>query len=129
MSKLFVRATKQKLRFETIKGVLSVEDLWDLSLTDLNNVAKALYMKVQESHEITFIKTKTAEDTTAALRFDLVKFMIETKLAEKEAAEARAVAKAKRAKILDMIEEKQDEDLKDNTIKDLKKMLKSLDVD
>lgn len=38
---MFDKVTRLKLRFESNKGLLSVEQVWDLSLTALNEMAKA----------------------------------------------------------------------------------------
>lgn len=35
---IFEQASRQKLRFETSAGKLSIEDLWDLPLTSNNNL-------------------------------------------------------------------------------------------
>ena len=42
LTNLFEKASKMKLRFSTTKGVLSTEDLWDLSLESLDRIAKNL---------------------------------------------------------------------------------------
>ena len=37
----FQQATRIKLRFDTVKGLLSVEQLWDLNLVELASTIKA----------------------------------------------------------------------------------------
>jgi len=54
---MFAFATKKKIRFETSKGLLSVEDLWDLPLTsdngrpNLDDIAKGIYKAMKEGEE------------------------------------------------------------------------------
>ena len=59
MSDLFERATRQKLRFETTSGNISVEDVWSLPLSsgklNLNDLAKALNKEIKTFDEEDFI--------------------------------------------------------------------------
>ena len=60
MDNLFMQATREKFRFESSKGDLSVEQLWDLPLTsrtgfDLDTVAKAVNADLKASNEESFV--------------------------------------------------------------------------
>lgn len=124
---MFVKASRLKLRFSTSKGMISVEDLWDLPLTALDTIAKNLNKEVKESAEESFIKMKTSANTLATLRFEIVKHIIEVKLNEAEAAQKRAENKERKAQILALIAEKQNKELSEKSIADLMKELESLD--
>lgn len=124
---MFVKASRLKLRFSTSKGLISVEDLWDLPLTALDTIAKNLNKEVKESAEESFIKMKTSASTLATLRFEIVKHIIEVKLNEAEAAQKRAENKERKAQILALIAEKQNKELSEKSIADLMKELESLD--
>lgn len=124
---MFVKASRLKLKFDTSKGRISVEDLWDLPLTALDTLAKSLNKEVKESSEESFIKIKTSANTLATLRFEIVKHIIEVKLNEAEAAQKRAENKERKAQILALIAEKQNKELSEKSIADLMKELESLD--
>lgn len=120
----FKLASQQKLRFQTNKGLLSTEQLWDLSLTDLDTLAVALEAEHKESGKKSFLTKTSVKDKTAKLRFDVVLDVLNTKLEEQQiAAEAREIKEHNR-KILQLISEKQDESLKGKSIKQLEAMLK-----
>ena len=127
---MYKQASKIKLRFDTVIGVLTVEDLWDLPLKDgrcsldLNTVAKDLHRDVKEDEEVDFVATKSAKDKVLALKFDIVKDIISTKIAEKEAAEDRETKKAQKQQIMSIIADKQAEELKGKSVEELKEMLK-----
>ena len=89
---LFEQASRQKLRFK-VNGLVSVEDLWDLSLAQLDTLAKDLRRQSRETEE-SFIEEKKS-DSTLELRFEIVKHIITTRLAERQ---ARADAKDREAK-------------------------------
>jgi hypothetical protein len=133
---MFEKASRLKLRFESPKGLLSVEDLWDLPLTstrngaNLNDLAKAMNRELKASAEEDFVnQTATADSiirTLLQLRFDIVKHIINVRLAENAAAKAKADAKEKKDRILAIIERKQNEKLEGASLEDLQKMVAEL---
>ena len=54
---LIESATRSKMRFP-FKGMISVEDLWDLSLTNLDSVFKTLNAEVKKFEEESLLHTK-----------------------------------------------------------------------
>ena len=117
-------ATKQKLRFQTNKGLLSTEQLWELSLDELDALAVSLKEQHEESGKKSFLVKKSEKDKTAKLRFDVAYDILMTKKEEAETlAEAQEI-KEHNNKILTLIKDKQDETLKGKSIEQLEKMLK-----
>lgn len=128
---LFEKATKEKVRFETSKGSISVEDLWDLPLTSnetdvcLDDIAKGLSKALKQDSE-SFVEKKTPVNTILETKFSIVKCVIKAKLKDIEVKEHAAEIKAKKEKIIDIIAEKEDDRLKESSITALKKILKDL---
>ncbi len=123
---MFKQASKLKLRFQTSKGLLSAEQLWDLTLTDLSNAIKAVkkLLKKSDDDELSFLSEGNTVDVESQLRFDILKDVYLTKKAEAEALRTAAETKAHNQKILSLIAEKQEGKLKDMSIEDLEKLLK-----
>jgi hypothetical protein len=120
----FKLASQQKLRFQTNKGLLSVEQLWDLSLEDLDALAVSLETEHKESGKKSFLVKTSAKDKTAKLRFDVTLDVLNTKVEEMQAAQEAAEIKEHNKKIITLISEKQDESLKGKSIKQLEGMLR-----
>ena len=123
--KIFEYATRNKVRFP-FKGMISVEDLWDLSLTNLDSIYKTLNKQVKQSEEESLLSTKASVDTELEVQIAIVKHIVSVKLSEKEAAEKASAKKAQKQKIMSIIATKQDEALQNSSIDDLKKMLDEL---
>lgn len=121
---MYKQASKLKLRFHTTKGMLSVEQLWDLSLTDLDSLAVSLESSYKNSKGKSFLDKKTSKNKTIKLQFDIALDILNTKVEELEAAQAEAENKAHNQKILGLIKEKQDDELKGRSIKELEKLIK-----
>lgn len=119
-------ANRQQLRFSTTKGILSVEQLWNLSSTDLSNCVKAVkkILKKSDDDELSFLDDSQVVDKENQLRFDILKDIYLTK--KKEAEELRDAASAKQhnQKILALIAEKQEEGLRGKSIDELQALLK-----
>ena len=122
---IFEFASRNKLRFP-FKGMISVEDLWDLSLTNLDSIYKTLNKQVKQSEEESLLITKASVDTELEVQIAIVKHIVSVKLEEKEAAEKASAKKAQKQKIMSIIATKQDEALQNSSIDDLKKMLDEL---
>lgn len=120
----FKSASQQKLRFQTTKGLLSTEQLWDLSLEELDALAVSLEAEHKESGKKSFLVKTSTKDKTAKLRFDVVLDVLNTKVEERNTAQEAAEVREHNKKIISLISEKQDESLKGKSIKQLEAMLK-----
>ena len=122
----FEKASRIKLRFDTDKGYLATEDLWDLSLFGLNRLAKSLNKVLKESAEEDFLGETSAEDILTKLQFNLVLHILEVKKAEVKARKEASSRKAEREKIMGVLAKKQDDALETLSEEDLKKKLEEL---
>lgn len=117
-------AAQSKLRFQTGKGLLSTEQLYDLSLEELDTLAVSLEEQHQASGKKSFLVKKSVKDKTTKLRFDIVLDVLNTKAEEVQAAADAQEIKEHNKKIIELIAEKQDESLKGKSIRQLEAMLK-----
>ena len=122
---IFEYATREALRFP-YKGSQSVEDLWQLSVRELDSIYKTLNKQVKQSEEESLLSTKSNVDTELEVQIAIVKHIVSVKLAEKEDAEKASAKKAQKQKIMSIIAAKQDEALQNSSIDDLRKMLDEL---
>lgn len=122
---VFEYATRNKVRFP-YKGLISVEDLWDLSVTELDKIYKTLNTQVKQTQEESLLETKTEVDELLENQIEIVKHIVAVKLREQKAKEREADKAAQRQKIMAIIAKKQDESLENASIDDLQMMLNSL---
>lgn len=124
---------RKKIRFDTPKGQLSLEQLWDVPLRsrddfNLNTVAKTANKAVKETSEESFVTTrKTTAQTEAELKLEVVKHVIEVKLDEEDRAERRAENAKRREKLMDALGKKEDATFEGMTEAQIKKELRKLD--
>lgn len=123
---MFEKASRMKIRFLTNKGWLTVEDLWDLSLKDLNTLAKKLNKEIKELEEEDFLEVVNNNDASLKLSFDITLHILNTKKAENEKKREAAARKEKKEKILSIIAKKQDESLENMSEDELRKALEDL---
>ena len=122
---IFEYAVRNKVRFP-FKGMISVEDLWDLSLTNLDSIYKTLNKEIKQSEEESLLTIKTNVDTELEVQIAIVKHIVSVKLEEQEAREKAAAKKAQKQKIMSIIATKEDEALQNSSVEDLRKMLDEL---
>lgn len=127
MDNIFEYASRKQLRFQVAKGNLNTEDLWDLSLESLDLIAKAINKKLKESDEESFINKKTTANTELNVQFEIVKHIIDVKLAEADRKKLAKDRAAKRAQLLDFIGKKELTALESKSLDDLRAELAQLE--
>lgn len=122
---MYKNASKLKLRFQTTVGTLSVEQLWDLNLSQLTSAIKSVkkILKKNDDDELSFLDEKNTVDTENELRFSILKDIYLEKKNELEKVKTEAERKRQREKLLTLIEEKKEASLKDLSLDELMKKL------
>jgi len=126
---MFEKASRLKVRFDTPKGNITVEDLWDLPLShkqhrfDLDTLAKTIYREVKDSEEGSFVKAQSKANELLNLKFNLVKHVIAVKLEEERQARAEVADRQRKEQIKEIIAKKKNQELEQMSIEDLEKQL------
>ena len=129
---IFEIASVNKIRFGTTKGELTTEQLWDLPLQskggfDLDSVARSVNSTLRDLAEDSFVTTTTnPAKSTLELKLEIVKHVINAKLAANEDARTRSARSAERDKLVGILSERQDDELKKLTPEQLAERIKAL---
>lgn len=126
----YKKASRIGLRFPTTKGFLSVEQVWSLPQKDLEHAIKKTHEEIKKEgvtdDDLSFLAetaVKSEETELNELRFEILKDIYQTKKAEAEALSSEREKKAYNKKILDIIAKKEEEDLNNLSVEDLRKKL------
>lgn len=129
---MFESASRLKFRFTTPQGLVGPEDLWDIPLTsrsgraNLDDIARDLHKQLKSGDDVSFVdKAKKSDEVTQA-KFDLVKHVIDVRLAENEAALKVSENAARKQRILALIAEKQDKALSEKSEAELRALAEAL---
>lgn len=123
---IFEYATKNRLRFPC-KGSQSTEDLWSLSVEELDKLFKLLNAKAKQLDEESLLEKKNEDDKILEIQIAIVKHIVAVKLEEKVAREKAVENKAKKQKILEILASREDKVLENTTDEALRKMLAELE--
>lgn len=122
---MYKEALQKKLRFKTNKGMITTEDLFDLSLQNLNTLAIMLDKKISEAPKKSFIEELPAEENDDELRFSIVKDVINIKLKARKDNIDKAQADAQKKRILEILAKRSDEELEKKSTEELRAMLQN----
>lgn len=123
---MFEVASRMKFRFQ-YSGNIQVEDLWDLSLTSLDNIFKSLNSLIKHSQEESLLDIRNKQDEETLTKIEIVKHIVSVKLAENEKRKKARERKEQRAKIMEIMSNKQDESLQNKSLEELSAMLNELE--
>lgn len=125
---IFEKAAKHKVRFDSDRGQLTVEQLFDLGLVALDGIARAINKELKEVSEGSFINiTPDTRGNSLQLKLDILKHVIEDKMAAQAEIEKKLARTAKRKLLLEALENKENEDLKNMSKDDILKQLEELE--
>lgn len=123
---IFEMATRNKFRFP-YKGLISVEDLWDLSHVQLDSIYKNLNKEIKQIQEESLLSAKNSEDAELQAKIDIVKYIFTIKQQEAIQRSIDAENAYKKRRIMEILAQKQDDSLMGKSEDELRKMLKELD--
>jgi len=107
--------------------MVSVEDLYDLSVTNLDAVFKVLNSQLKQVQEESLLNVKSKQDKELDTKIEIVKYIVKVKLEEDNARLKAKERKEQKQKILEIMAVKQDQSLQNKSIEELTKMLDELD--
>lgn len=123
---MYKQAAQMKLRFATSRGNVTVEDLFDLSLQNLDKIAVALDEELSKSPKKSFIQAVNPETKVIELKFNIVKDVISTKLTEKQEKEQAKEKAAKKQQLVEILARKQAQNLENLSEEELQKRIAEL---
>ena len=115
---VFEMATYLKFRFP-FRGMITVEDLWDLNLEQLDSVYKALNKDVQKSQEDSLLNTTAIGNAELNAKIEIVKYIFQVKKDEEVERKVAADNAIKKRRLMEALAKKQDNALENMTEEEL----------
>lgn len=123
---VFEKATKKQLRFNTTRGLLTTEQLWQLSLQDLDTLGMAIKKEIKESSEETLLSTTKRVNPTEQLKLDVIVRIIEVKQKDAEARAKRVEKAGKLQQLQQLAATKENEKFNEQSLEEIQKQIAEL---
>ena len=123
---IFEFAAKHAVRFP-FRGSITTEDLYSLRLEDLDKIYKDLNRTLKAQEEESLLSTKTEKSTLLDVQLALVKHIVADKQHQRRLAEEAIDRREKKQKLLTLIAEKDEANLRSMSKEELQKALADLE--
>ena len=129
---IFKQATKLKLRFSSVRGDLTIEDLWDLPLTSKSNlsldgVGKPIQKALRESDEDSLVDVPTtSKNELNSLRLAIIKEIISVKQEENLIKQNQAAIESQKAVLKQALASKKVDEINSLSVEEIEKRLASM---
>jgi hypothetical protein len=129
---LFEKASRIGLRFDTLKGAATVEDLWLLPLTsttgapNLDKIAQDLDAQLRNAPTVSFVHKETKNNDIPQMKFDIVRHIINIRLEENKLASDHKQNSEKKQEVLAIIAQKKNAAMMDMKVEELEELAQSL---
>ncbi len=125
MENIFQTATRNKIRWN-YKGFISVEELWDLSLSALDGIFKSLKKEERDTDEESLLGQNKINQELQ-LENEIIKYIVAQKQAEILTRETANSKKEEKQFLMKLYEQKTLEEMKSMSKEDIAKLLSELD--
>ena len=125
---IFKYAAQHKLRFP-FRGNIATENLYELSLEDLDLIYGKLRAEQKDSGKLESLLHETKTDKDLDIKIEIVKDVMREKLEAADKAKKALAKKQERQKLLEAIAKKDEEDLNNASKEELLAKLAVLDED
>ena len=127
MTNMWLEALQKRLRFE-FKGLISTEDLFDLDMSSLDVIYQKLSKELREISGDSLLDNEKADEIAwVQLKLDVVKSVFDIKKAEAEALRQKIANIEEKQRIMHIINEKENAELANLSIDELKAKLNDLE--
>ena len=126
VTNIFKYAAKKGLRFP-FRGMINTEDLFNLSMDDLNKVYQNLKKEQKDTSEESLMETDNPANAELEVKIQIVKEIFDDKKADQERAKKAAETKAKKQRILEILAKKKDDELLNMSEEELEAQLAEFD--
>ena len=131
MENKFINAIKNGYRYTTNKGLCTTEDLFSMNLQskdgfNLDNVARTIFNQIKESDEVSFVSSSTKKSKELEEKLEIVKFVIASKIEDRNLANKKAEQDIERKRLKDLIAEKRLNAVAELSVEELEAKLNSL---
>jgi hypothetical protein len=123
---MFEKAARQKIRIPCEKGWLYVEDLYDLTLKELDKIYKILNTQLKTAKEDSLLDVKDTSTSKLELQVDLVKYVAGVKIAEDVARKETANKKRELELLMTALADKKVDAIKNMTEEEIRKKIEQL---
>ncbi len=126
---IFELAARGKIRFASKRfASLTVEDLFDLNLRELDDIAKGINRSINSEKEESFLsENKNPVQKDLQLRLEILKYVINVLETEQKARLEAASKAAKRQKLIDSLAQAEDRENAQKTPEQIRAELAALD--
>lgn len=123
---LFELASRSKYRFVSSVGYINAEDLWDLSLENLNDVYQRLESQLTETNKKSLLSSTSKADDELSNKIEIVKYVFETLQSEKLARLNDKERAEKKQYLLSVLADKEKSETQSKSAEELKAMIAEL---
>ena len=124
---IWLEALRRAIRFE-YKGLIDTEDLFKLSPIELDGIYQAYARTLRDiqGDSLVIDSEKEKEIEIAQLKVDIIKGVFDIKQKEAQALREKIANNKEKQRILSIIADKEDEELKNKSLDELREMAEDL---